>query len=74
MAKTYRSVRVSKEAYDNFLIKKSKMEREAKLKFKTPIQIPITNIITAVSKEPFFVYDNDFMKMEKKRKKRYVKI
>lgn len=69
MSKKYKPVRMPREAYDNFMRKKTDMERAIKELTGKNVRIPLTNIFKAVSKKQIFFGDGQIVKLVKRRRR-----
>ena len=74
MARRYRSVRVSLEAYNNLMKKKKEMDSEARKiaqRFKGRIKIKpihLTNILDTIVRKPIYIDDETLMRKAGVRK------
>ncbi len=63
------AVRISKEAYDNFKKKQTKMNSFLSSVGVNKRKIPLTRVITMASKQTIFPSDNELMKAARRARK-----
>ena len=57
----YVQVRFPKEAYDNLLQKRQKIEEELRGMTRGKVRVPLTKVLIAITAKPVFL-DNDYLK------------
>lgn len=70
----YVAVRMPKEAYDNFVNKKRRMEGAVKKIIRKRVRIPLTKVFIAISENPITLPDDYVIKMVKVKKIRKTKV
>ena len=68
MSIKYKPMRIPNVAYDNFLIKKRKMEYKIKDILGKDVRIPLTKVLIAISQNSVTIPDQDLLKLINKRK------